>query len=238
MLVAALATTSPAMFGASTPPTLSPLPEPTASALATTPAGWIDLLAGSDLSDWRREHYPASKPMGESDPWKFDAATGILFCDGAGIHEMLLHRAVRSDGVFHAEFRFTGDSAKPNSGVFVRTLPDASVWYQAQLAPSGLGMLFGQTSPDGPKPTRMSAGGRHPELMRPAGEWNEVEITCRGPSLVLWINGHEACRTSDCPTLVGNVGLEAEFNPIEFRNIKFLPDQPVSPAGKISAHAP
>jgi len=207
-----------------TPPPPPPLPAATASALETSASGWIDLLAKPDLTDWQRERYPATKPIGELNPWKYDAATRTLLCDAAGIHEMLLHREVRGDGIFHVEFRYVGTPAKPNSGVFVRTLPDASAWYQAQLAPSGLGMLFGQVPSGGPKPKRMSAGDRHPELLRPSGEWNEVEITCRGPELILWINGRVACRTRDCPTLVGHVGLEAEFNPIEFRNIKFHPN--------------
>lgn len=199
-----------------------PLPEPSSSAFASSSDGWTDLLDKDDLSEWRREMYPARRPMGVTNPWSYDASTGILRCDGVGVHEMLLHRAPRGDGIFRAEFRYIGAPAKPNSGLFVRTLPDASAWYQAQLAPSGLGVLFGQSpAPDQPKPKRLSAGGRYPELLRPPGEWNEVEITCRGSELTLWINGHVTARTNACPTLSGHVGLEAEFNPIEFRNLRF-----------------
>ncbi|HWL16649.1 MAG TPA: DUF1080 domain-containing protein [Opitutus sp.] len=211
------------MLVAAEPAPVPPLPAPTPGAFATSSAGWIDLLDGLDLSAWQRARYPATKPMGETDPWKWDAATGILRCEAAGIHEMLLHRTPRGDGIFHVEFRYIGSPAKPNSGVFVRTLTDASTWYQAQLAPSGLGMLFGQISGQGPKPARVSAGGRHPELLRPAGEWNTVEITCRGSTLILWINGRVAAQTDACTTAIGHVGLEAEFNPVEFRRLKFKP---------------
>lgn len=205
-------------------PASPPLPPSSPGALESSPTGWINLLEKADLSDWQREMYPARRAMGETNPWSFDAATGILFCNATGIHEMLLHRVPRGDGIFRAEFRYVGSPEKPNSGVFVRTLPDASAWYQAQLAPSGLGMLFGQTpAPDAPKPKRITAGGRYPELLRPPGEWNEIEITCRGTELTLWINGHVAAHTDACPTLSGHVGLEAEFNPIEFRNLKFKP---------------
>jgi hypothetical protein len=203
-------------------PSVTPLPEPTPGAFATSPEGWIDLLDKPDLRDWQREHYPAHRPMGETDPWKLDPASGILSCDATGIHEMLLHRTPRGDGIFRAEFRYVGTPAKRNSGLFVRTLPDASTWYQAQLAPTGLGMLFGQKPATGAKPARVSGGQRHPELLRPAGEWNEVEITCRGAALTLWINGHVAARI-DGTLARGHVGLEAEFSPIEFRNLKFKP---------------
>ncbi|WP_438479291.1 3-keto-disaccharide hydrolase [Oleiharenicola lentus] len=205
------------------PPASPPLPAATASAFENSATGWIDLLAKNDLSDWQRERYPATKPLGETNPWKFDAATKTLLCDAAGIHEMLLHRTAQGDGIFHVEFRFVGWPAKPNSGAFVRTLPDASTWYQAQLAPSGLGMVFGQVPSGEAKPKRVSAGARYPELLRAAGEWNVMEITTRGTELTLWLNGHVTATSNDITTLRGHVGLEAEFNAIEFRQLKFKP---------------
>jgi len=205
-------------------PSPSPLPAQTPAAFDASSTAWIDLLEEGGLAAWQREHYPARRPMGETNPWSYDRSTGVLRCEATGIHEMLLHRTPRGNGIFRVEFRYIGSAAKPNSGVFVRTAPDASVWYQAQLAPSGLGMLFGQMpSPGAPKPMRLSVGNRHPQLLRPAGDWNELEITCRGPELTLWINGHVVAHTDACPTPLGNVGLEAEFNPIEFRNLKFKP---------------
>ncbi len=215
-----LATT--ALLGAASSP--SSLPEQTPAAFDLSSAAWIDLLAEDGLAAWQRHEYPARRAMGQTNPWSYDPSTGILRCEATGIHEMLLHRTPRRDGIFRLEFRYIGSPAKPNSGAFVRTLPDASAWYQAQLAPSGLGMLFGQfPAADAPKPRRLSAGQRHPQLLRAAGEWNAMEITCRGSELTLWINGHVVARTDACPTLYGHVGLEAEFNPIEFRNLKFKP---------------
>lgn len=201
----------------------SVLPAATPSAFEQSTDGWIALVSRSDLSEWKRERYPASKPMGESNPWSYDASSGVISCHASGIHEMLLHRRVQGNGIFHLQFRFVGNSPKPNSGVFVRTLPDASSWYQAQLAPSGLGVVFGQNGMSEGKPKRISAGARYPELLRPAGEWNTVEITCQGSQLILWINGHVTARTDALATLKGHVGLEAEFNSIEFRNLRFKP---------------
>lgn len=199
------------------------LPAATPSAFEQSADGWISLVSQPDLSEWRRERYPASKPMGESNPWSYDPSSGIISCRATGIHEMLLHRTIQADGIFHLEFRFVGGSAKPNSGVFVRTLPDASSWYQAQLAPSGLGMVFGQNGVSEGKPKRISGGARYPELLRPQGEWNTIEITCQGSELTLWINGHVTARSSALSTMKGHIGLEAEFNPVEFRNLRFKP---------------
>ncbi|MFO1450143.1 MAG: DUF1080 domain-containing protein [Opitutaceae bacterium] len=205
------------------PPASPALPAATPSALDSDAQGWIDLLSQPDLRDWRRERFPATKPLGESNPWKLDAMAGILRCEGTGVHEMLLHRPARGDGIFHAEFRFVGPSAKPNSGLFVRTSPDAATWYQAQLTPTGLGMLFGQVTTGDAKPKRVSAGARYPGLMRPNGEWNVMEITCRGAEVTIWVNGHVTAQATSLVTPQGHIGLEAEFNPVEFRQLKFKP---------------
>jgi len=198
---------------------------PTPSALESNPEGWIDLLAQPDLRDWQRARFPANKPLGEVNPWSL-TPDGILRCEATGIHEMLLHRTPRTDGILHVEWRYVGDSPKPNSGVFVRTLPDCSSWFQAQLATSGLGMIFGYAPGAEGKPVRHTAGARLPELQRPAGEWNALELTCRGHVITLWINGRVVAELTNCPTSTGQVGLEAEFHPVEFRQIKFLPLHP------------
>lgn len=204
-----------------TPPLL---PETSPSVLESTPEGWTDLLTDSSLGDWQRAPFPAGKPLSAVNPWSFDPSGPVLRCEAAGIHEMLLHRTPKADGVLHVEWRYIGTLPKPNSGVFVRTAPDASAWFQAQLASSGLGTFFG-TSPDSDKgkPIRHAAGFKHPELQRPAGEWNVLEITCRGDALSLWLNGRTVATLTGCPTPSGHVGFEAEFTPIEFRRVLFRP---------------
>lgn len=222
-----LAAQTPSGPAAKPTPTPPPLPAATRSAWDTSRDGWINLLADGNLSAWQRGPYAAGKPLGARDVWSLDAATGVLRCDATGVHENLLHRTVRGDGIFHCEFRFTGASAKPNSGAYVRTRLDATVWFQAQLAPSGLGLLFGAEETDA-KPRRLMAGGRYPELMRPAGEWNVIEVTCHGSELVLWVNGYVTARAT-VSTLEGLVGLEAELNPVEFRQVLFKPAAPTKP---------
>ena len=55
--------------------------------------------------------------------------------------------------------------------------------------------------------------------MKPAGEWNTFEITCKGKDMALWVNGAVTCEWHDCEAYPkGYVGLEAEGFRIEFRN--------------------
>lgn len=52
-----------------------------ASALESSPAGWINLLADPTLADWQRAPFPPTKPRGPRNPWSYHRATGVLHCD-------------------------------------------------------------------------------------------------------------------------------------------------------------
>jgi len=206
-----------------TPTAVAPKDVIVTSALESSPAGWMDLLAAEPLAKWTRAPLPPTKPLSERNPWRYDAATGVLTCEATGIHEMLLFPQEQRDGIFHVEWRYVGVVPKPNSGIFVRTQPDNSVWYQAQLAPASSGVLFGASPSADGKPKRLMAGIKRPDLVRPAGEWNVMEVTVRGPQASLWYNGVVAAETDGLTALAGFVGLEAEGAPIEFRRMLFKP---------------
>jgi hypothetical protein len=116
-----------------------------------------------------------------------DAAAGRLVCDGKGPHEWLRYDPEFGDAAFHVEWRFAPveGADKYNSGVFARTLADASVWHQAQVGLKG-GFLFGVSPVHGTakRVTQDPAALR----VRPAGEWNTYELVARGRTLSLWVN--------------------------------------------------
>lgn len=192
----------------------------TLSQRETEPEGWRDLLA--DFGQWERVAYSPKRPLVANSPWRWDPAAKILSCGADGIHEFLLFREPTQDGVLHVEWRYVGAPDKPNSGVLVRTSDDASTWLQAQLATSGLGLLSGLVKTE-QETARFKAGERHPDLQRPPGEWNVMEVTCTGPEITLWINGRTVATLEYFPVRHGRLGLEAEFHPIQFRNILFKP---------------
>ena len=67
------------------------------------------------------------------------------------------------------------------------------------------------------------------QRVRPAGEWNTVEITAQGSTLLSWVNGATVSEYTYCPIEKGHLGLEAEGFRIEFRNlrVKTLPPAPL-----------
>jgi hypothetical protein len=205
------------------------------SALEAQPKGWIDILPGPGLAGWSRVA-PIStagvKSVVNKDLaiWVVDRKTGILDCRGHlppappggkdGSHEMLRHDKEVGDFIFHVEWRFT-DPARPgwNAGVYARVRDDAAVWHQAQVGAATAGYWFGDTPDESGKIVRRKLEAREARV-KPAGEWNVYEITGRGDTLTLWVNGAVTSVMSGLKILRGHVGLEAELHHIEFRNLK------------------
>ena len=47
-----------------------------------------------------------------------------------------------------------------------------------------------------------------------------MEVTARGKTLTLWVNGAVTCQFNNCGKPKGHVGLEGEGYRVEFRNLK------------------
>jgi sugar lactone lactonase YvrE len=196
------------------------------SALEQDPRGWVDLMPPADFKGWRRVVLPTDPPS-PHDPWSLSPDGRTLRCSvrGVRIKEMLLHEVERGDNIFHVEWRFVGGPKREyNGGLYVRTGRDGVPWLQAQIAeqgkPPGVGDLFADVAgPDG-KPKRVEILSALPGRAAPPGEWNTFEVTCRGKSVTLWVNGAVTARWDDCPWPRGHLGLQAEFYDLEFRNLK------------------
>jgi hypothetical protein len=198
--------------------------ESTPSALEKSPAGWTDLLAnvGSNLDGWTRGPIPPAGKLSDVSQWSFDPTTGTLVCAGNGGHDWLRWNQEQGDCIFHVEWRFTliPDGKRYNSGVFVRNSADAMIWHQAQTGDASGGFLFGDTLVDGALKRVNLSKQVTDKRVKPAGEWNIYEITCKGTDITLWVNGAVTCEWHDVAVPKGYVGLEAEGFRIEFRNVK------------------
>ncbi len=197
-------------------------PAPTPAALESDPSGWVDILPKTALEGWYRVPVPPTGKLGR-EHWHVDAEQKLLVCDGDGGHDMLLHQKEYGDSIFHFEFRYTKVEGKTgyNSGAYIRNSKDGAIWHQAQFGDAKDGFLFGQTlAEDGKKKSfnlkKDVTNGR----VKPAGEWNTMELTARGKTITLWINGAVTCQFENCGTATGFLGVEAEGYRVEFRNLK------------------
>ena len=136
---------------------------------------------------------------------------------------MLLFDKEIGYAVFHLEFCYTKIKGKTgyNSGAYVRNSRDGAIWHQAQFGDAKDGYLFGETSGADGKRKRFNLSKQITDMrVKPAGEWNTLEVTAVGKVLTLWVNGAVTCRFEDCGQEKGYVGLEGEGYRIEFRNLK------------------
>ena len=192
------------------------------SRLESEPVGWVDILPATDLKGWLRVPVPPGAAL-EKQQWHLDQERKVLVCNGDGGHDMLLFDENIGDAVFHAEFRYTRIEGKSgyNSGIYVRNSRDGEIWHQAQIGDGKGGFLFGQTpNGDGHKQRFNLTGQVADGRVKPAGEWNTIELTAMGRVLTLWVNGAVTCRLDNCGREKGYLGLEGEGYHIEFRNLK------------------
>jgi hypothetical protein len=194
----------------------------TAGVLVSQPKGWVDLFPSADFKGWTRLSIPADKPLSEPNQWKVDAAGGLLVCDGTGGHDWLRYDRELADFIFHVEWRFVPKEGGKgyNSGVFVRNSADGAIWHQAQVGIASGGFIFGDALVGG-KTQRINLRPQMTSMrVKPAGEWNTYEVTAKGRTLSVWVNGAVTSEFTGCEVPRGYIGLEAEGWLIEFRNIK------------------
>ncbi|MAD80890.1 MAG: DUF1080 domain-containing protein [Pirellulaceae bacterium] len=195
---------------------------PTKSALKTDPEGWVDIMPQGDLDGWSRVPVPPKAKLGRAQ-WHVDADRKLLICDGDGGHDMLLLKEAFGDVIFHFEFRYTRIEGRKgyNSGAYVRNSPDGAIWHQAQFGDAQDGFLFGVTPTSEGKPKFFSLRKEVKDgRVKPAGQWNTMEVTAQRKALTLWVNGAVTCRFNNCGQPKGQVGLEGEGYRVEFRNLK------------------
>ncbi len=184
---------------------------------------WINLLDDPSLKNWTRSPIPPTAALAPESPWKVEAATGTLVCEGdKSGHEWLRYNREFGNFIYQVDFRFTkleGDR-RYNSGIYVRNSSDATIWHQAQIGSASGGFLFGDTLVNGVKQRVNLSPQLKEKRVKEAGEWNTVEIRAEGRTITLSTNGAVTSEFGDCEVPRGYVGLEAEGYRIEFRNIK------------------
>ena len=181
--------------------------------------------AGPELKGWSRQPLPPQGKLSDRSQWTLDAATGFLVCHMVGGHEWLRWDKELGDCIFHVEWRFSVVPGKKgyNSGIYARNSADGKIRHQAQTGDASGGYLFGETPVKGTIKRFNLSKQQAASRVKPAGEWNVFEITCRGKEMTLWVNGAVANQWLECEALRGHVGLEAEGYRIEFRNAKVKP---------------
>lgn len=208
------------IVGRGLPPAHSEAPD-LRSVLEREPGGWKDIMPNSALEGWTRRPVPASGTLGRAQ-WHVDSQTRHLVCDGDGGHDWLRYDREVGDFIYHLEWRYEPVEGKTgyNSGVYVRNSADGKIWHQAQVGSEFGGYFFGQTLVGGePKGFNFMKELKE-QRVKPAGQWNTYEVTAKGNTLAVWVNGGLSQSWSGCEVPRGYVGVEGEGWKIEYRNLK------------------
>jgi len=179
-------------------------------------SGFSPIFSGQDLAGWQA--------VGQSD---WHAENGILWTEGKG--GWLRSDQVYADLVLRLEYRLSPGAV---SGIFLRAAeqgdPTFSGFKIALLDDAGqltdlhsTGAVYGAVIP------LLGVG-------RKAGEWNQVEISCIGRRLTVFLNGNRIHKIDfDDPAFVfsekrplsrvpnqGYIGLQSHTNRVDFRSLR------------------
>src|SRR5215213_10578538 len=116
---------------------------------------------------------------------------------------------------FAPEARFRG-----NSGLLIHIQKPHKVWpksIEVQLANSDAGHIF---AINGSKFAGQKDAAAQKRAIKPVGEWNEEEVTCRDGKVTCKINGIEVDRGTGAAPDSGQIAWQSEGGAIRFRNLR------------------
>jgi hypothetical protein len=185
------------------------------------------LFNGQDLTGWTCHLKNPDVPMEQV----WSVRQGVLQCTGKPVGYLRTIRDDYHDYVLELEWRWPGKGG--NNGVLLHaSTPDAlGVWpksIEVQLASGDAGdfWIIG-TELDVENEEARRKGRRHLNLTddseRPLGQWNHMQITCRGDEILVKVNGRHVNHATACSVTRGAVCLQSEGTPIEYRNIWLRP---------------
>lgn len=186
---------------------------------------WQAIFNGSDLSGWVVEG-PATYKDGEQEKPNWFVEDGKIVCAGKGFGFLRFDRTF-CDFTLHLEFRM---SPNCNSGIGIRA--DKYDPKKPDTRPSVSGFEVQIFDDAGKAPDVHSSMSLYryvapmKNAIKPAGEWNVVEITARGPRIRVVLNGQlvqdvdqsKLEELRDKP-LCGYISVQNHGHLVEFRNV-------------------
>jgi len=185
------------------------------------------LFNGQDLSNWKWE----TDTEGTKIDQVWSVADGVLHCKGKTRGYLRTKKDDYQDYRLVVQWRWPAQGG--NNGVLVHTTKPGAlgVWpksIEVQLAHKNAGdfWVIG-TELDVPNEEERRKGRRHLNLTdgseRPVGDWNEMEIVCRGDEILVTVNGELVNHATNCSVTRGAISLQSEGTPIEFRKVELRP---------------
>ncbi len=197
-----------------------------------------DLFNGKDLDGWAIEG-PQKDKTGQP---IWSVRDGLIVCTGKGFGFLRYTKQEFGDFAYRVEFRM---SPRCNSGLGVRMPGPFNPARSAETRPSYASYEIQLQDDAGKKPSAYGTGSLYRYVaptanpIKPAGEWNTIEVECVGPRIKVTLNdvkvldvnqtmledlkGEDkpaAARPPKDKPLKGFVALQSHSNQIEFRKVQ------------------
>jgi hypothetical protein len=187
----------------------------------------VKLFNGKNLAGW--DYHLAQEGVPMEAVWSVE--DGLLVCKGKPAGYIITKRNDFENYVLTVEWRWPGKGG--NNGVLVHaSTPGAlGVWpksLEVQLGAGDAGdfWVIG-TEIDVENEAARKRDRRHLNLTddseKPLGQWNRMEITCRGNEVLVKVNGRLVNHATNCSETRGAIALQSEGTPIEFRKVELRP---------------
>jgi hypothetical protein len=200
---------------------------------AKKPAQKITLFNGTDLSGWTIEAQPGKG----TDDWSVDPVEHLLKCNPMpkGPMDYITTEGTYDNFKLSLDYRFPpgGHASNSGSGVAIRSPGRYSNPYlprgiEIQIAHGTTGDFWAIGSPlTSPKG---KAIGEEAKLLersngneKPVGDWNHLEITCKGDQIIVILNGKQVNKGRGARAIKGHICLLNQSTSIEFKDIVLLP---------------
>ena len=197
----------------------------------------VSLFNGKDLSGWTPyiwDRYAGKQDTKIPVDTVWTVVDGVLICDGRPTG-YLRTKTEHANYLLTFEWRFPPGSSGGNSGILVHTTtPNAlGQWpksVEVQLFRRNAGdfwVIPFDTTLKVKNEAARRRGRRYLNLTddseKPIGDWNKMEITCRGDEIIVKVNGDLVNHATDCSVQKGAICLQSEGAEIHFRKIVLTP---------------
>jgi hypothetical protein len=189
------------------------------------------LFDGKTLDGWTFIVKPDKdgKRADPKDTWS--SSDGIIRCTGKP-NGCMVTKKEYGDYVLRVKWRWPAEGKGGNSGVLLH-VQDTKYWptsIEAQLLTGRAGDLLMTNPPDAkiegdktrqdPKLERCFRRIETKEAIeKKIGEWNEMEVTCKGGDIVVVVNGMKVNVGKNCNLRSGRIALQSEGAEVHFKDI-------------------
>jgi len=187
-------------------------------ATVTAPDGAKVLFNGKNLNNWVFK----LKDPGADPTRVFTIKDGVIHISGDPFGYMRTKKQY-SGYQLHLEWRWPVEAT--NSGVFIHVQGPDAIWppcIECQLMAGNAGdfvCMGGTDMNERTDKSKIVVAKKTTSNEKPAGQWNIMEVTCKGNTIEVYVNGTLQNKGTGVTLSKGSICLQSEGKDIEFRNI-------------------